>query len=78
MFLIVDLVKFGMRAAIRAVKPPVSANKPIPSNQLARTTSRAASVNESLYSNRVSFLQRAQRKTGLGGKVHADDRELRR
>ncbi|KAG0143399.1 hypothetical protein CROQUDRAFT_135004 [Cronartium quercuum f. sp. fusiforme G11] len=73
-----DLVKFGMRYVIRIFKPPVSPNKPIPGNQLARTTSRAASINESLYSNRVSFIQRAQRKTGLGGKVHADDRELRR
>lgn len=37
---------------------------------LTRTTSRAASVHESMYSNRVSFIRRAAKKvTGLGGHV---------
>nr|CAA05841.1 plasma membrane (H+) ATPase [Uromyces viciae-fabae] len=77
-FLPLDLVKFGMRAVIRMFKPPVALNKPIPANQLTRTTSRPASINESLYSNRASFIQRASRRSVLGGRVHADDRELRR
>lgn len=33
---------------------------------LARTQSRAASLHESLYSNRVGFLRRAVRKVGFG------------
>ncbi|OAV98442.1 H+-transporting ATPase [Puccinia triticina 1-1 BBBD Race 1] len=77
-FLPLDLVKFGMRAVIRMFKPPVALNKPIPANQLQRTPSRAASINESLYSNRASFIQRANRSSVLRGRVHADDRELRR
>lgn len=36
---------------------------------LTRTTSRAASVHESMYSNRVSFIRRAARKVGFGGNV---------
>ena len=36
---------------------------------LTRTTSRAASVHESMYSNRVSFIRRAARKVGFGGQV---------
>jgi len=44
---------------------------------LTRTQSRAASVHESLYSNRVSFIQRAARKVGLG-KVSMKPEELQR
>jgi len=36
---------------------------------LTRTQSRAASVHESMYSNRVSFIRRAARKVGFGGRV---------
>ncbi|KAH8108903.1 plasma membrane ATPase, partial [Phellopilus nigrolimitatus] len=32
--------------------------------------SRAASIHESLYSNRVSFIRRAARKVGLSGNIH--------
>ena len=45
---------------------------------LTRTTSRAASVHESLYSNRVSFISRAARKVGFGGKVSMKPDELQR
>jgi H+-transporting ATPase len=45
---------------------------------LTRTTSRAASVHESLYSNRVSFIRRAARKVGFGGKVSMKPDELQR
>ena len=37
---------------------------------LTRTQSRAASIHESLYSNRVGFLRRAARKVGFGQRVH--------
>lgn len=33
---------------------------------LTRTQSRAASIHESLYSNRVNFIRRAARKVGFG------------
>ena len=35
---------------------------------LVKTTSRAASVHESLYSGRVSFIKGAARKVGFGKK----------
>ena len=41
---------------------------------LTRVPSRAAS----LYSNRTTFLQRAARKVGFGGKVHMGAEELQR
>ena len=45
---------------------------------MTRTTSRAASIHESLYSNRVSFIRRAARKVGFGGRIHVKPDELRR
>ena len=45
---------------------------------IIRTQSRAASIHESLYSNRVSFIRRAARKVGLGGKVSVKPEELQR
>jgi H+-transporting ATPase len=43
---------------------------------LVKTTSRAASINKSLYSNRVSFIKRAVRKVGFGGRISAKPEEL--
>ena len=45
---------------------------------LTRTQSRAASIHESLYSNRVSFIKRAARKVGFGGKISMKPEELHR
>jgi H+-transporting ATPase len=46
---------------------------------LTRTQSRAASIHESLYSNRVSFIKRAARKVGFGRvNVHVKPEELQR
>lgn len=45
---------------------------------LVRTASRAASIHESLYSNRVSFIKRAARKVGFGGKISVKPEELQR
>ena len=53
----------------------IAAGAPLP---LARVPSRAASIHESLYSNRTTFIQRAARKVGFGGKVHMRADELRR
>jgi len=45
---------------------------------MTRTQSRAASIHESLYSNRVSFIKRAARKVGFGQKVSVRPEELQR
>jgi H+-transporting ATPase len=58
--------KMAMRAALGGGVPS------------ARTQSRAASVQESLYSNRVSFIRRAARKRGFGSKVSVKPEELQR
>ena len=60
-----DLIKFGMRALIKRYNENRERKIPqLDSNgePLARTQSRAASIHESMYSSRVNFLQRAQRK----------------
>ena len=53
----------------------IAAGAPLP---LTRVPSRAASIHESLYSNRTTFIQRAARKVGFKGKVHMKPEELRR
>lgn len=45
---------------------------------ITRTQSRAASIHESLYSNRVSFIKRAARKVGFGQKISVRPEELQR
>lgn len=80
-----DWIKFGMKATVikylrarheaaqRAETAAEAGGVP-----LTRTQSRAASIHESLYSNRVSFIRRAARRVGLGGKIHVKPDELRR
>ena len=80
-----DLIKFAMKAtiikylrnrherAVRAETARVASGVPI-----TRTQSRAASMHESLYSNRVSFLRRAAHKVGFRQKVSVKPEELRR
>ena len=45
---------------------------------MTRTQSRAASIHESMYSNRVSFIKRAARKVGFGAKISMKPEELQR
>jgi len=45
---------------------------------VTRIPSRAASIHESLYSNRTSFIRRAARKVGFKGKVHMKPEEIKR
>ena len=45
--------------------------------ELTRTQSRAASINQSLYSNRTSFIRRAARRVGLS-RVRVKPEELQR
>ena len=82
-FLPLDWIKFAMKATIvkslrarherETLKQVQTTGVPI-----TRTQSRAASVHESLYSNRVSFIKRAARKVGFGGKVSMKPEELQR
>lgn len=61
------------RRAAAAAAPPGSDGVP-----MVRTQSRAASIHESLYSNRVSFIKRAARKVGFGGRISMKPEELQR
>lgn len=81
-FLPLDLIKFGMKATVikwirerhnRAHMKETAEGVPI-----TRTQSRAASIHESLYSNRVNFIRRAARKVGFGQKVSMKPEELQR
>jgi H+-transporting ATPase len=84
-FLPLDLIKFAMRATVikylrnrheRAARAEVAASSSgVP---IARTQSRAASIHESLYSNRVGFLRRAARKVGFGNRIRMRPEELQR
>jgi H+-transporting ATPase len=84
-FLPLDWIKFAMKATVikylrerhLAQQAQVSAALAdgVP---LARTQSRAASIHESLYANRVSFLKRAARTIGFGQKVLMKPEELQR
>ncbi len=70
-----DLVKFYAKFLLKNIR---SRRRPHAAHEgsLSRTTSRAGST----YSNRLSFLKRAQRKAGFGGekKVHMSSTELQR
>ena len=80
-----DLIKFAMKATIikylrerheaslRKETKDIASGVPI-----HRTQSRAASIHESLYSNRVSFLRRAANRVGFRQKVSVKPEELRR
>ncbi|EJD40156.1 plasma membrane H+-transporting ATPase [Auricularia subglabra TFB-10046 SS5] len=77
-FIPLDLIKFAMKASVikylrerkqRQAMEEVAAqsrarDEGVP---LSRTQSRAASIHESLYSNRVGFIRRAARRVGFGG-----------
>jgi H+-transporting ATPase len=73
-FFPLDLIKFAMKAtiikALRERKAAEIAKAQAQASHsevpLTRTQSRAASIHESLYSNRVSFIHRAARKVGFG------------
>jgi H+-transporting ATPase len=58
-----------------AAASPTASSDGVP---MTRTQSRAASIHESLYSNRVSFIKRAARKVGFGQKLSIKPEELQR
>lgn len=81
-----DWIKFAMKATIikrmrerhdrKVTEAALSASEGgIP---ITRTQSRAASIHESMYSNRVSFIRRAARKVGFGRKISMKPEELQR
>ena len=69
------VIKYLRQRHEKAAQQELRENAGVP---LTRTQSRAASIHESLYSNRVSFLRRAARKVGFGGKTSVKPEELRR
>jgi len=79
-FMPLDFVKFAMKATvIKYLRNRRATAKPVTDGvRLTRTQSRAASIHESLYSNRVSFIKRAARKVGFGGKISMKPDELQR
>ena len=83
-FFPLDLIKFAMKATIikwlrarhlAAIAKQTQESSGVP---ITRTQSRAASIHESLYSNRVSFIRRAARKVGFGTKISMKPEELQR
>jgi H+-transporting ATPase len=85
-FIPLDLIKFAMKATVikylrdrhnlaKAEATRSGAESGVP---IVRTQSRAASLHESLYSNRTSFIRRAVRKVGFGQKVRVKPEELQR
>lgn len=63
----------------RRVKAQVAlAEKAVAGVPITRPLSRVASIHESLYSNRVSFIRRAARKVGFGSKFRVKPEELQR
>ncbi|TFK48909.1 plasma-membrane proton-e [Heliocybe sulcata] len=83
-FIPLDWIKFAMKATVikslrqrhqAAAAREMQATGGVP---LTRTQSRAASVHESLYRNRVSFIRRAARKVGFGQKIKMNPAELQR
>ncbi|EPQ52391.1 plasma membrane H+-transporting ATPase [Gloeophyllum trabeum ATCC 11539] len=83
-FIPLDWIKFAMKATVikrlrerhqAAAAQEMQQTGGVP---LTRTQSRAASVHESLYKNRTSFIRRAARKVGFGGKIKMNPQELQR
>ncbi|KAG0693733.1 hypothetical protein DFH29DRAFT_816042 [Suillus ampliporus] len=80
-----DWIKFAMKATVikrlrerRALAQAEQAELAVTGVPITRTQSRAASIHESLYSNRVSFIRRAARKVGFGSKITMKPEELQR
>ncbi|KAH9478206.1 ATPase 6, plasma membrane-type [Psilocybe cubensis] len=78
-FIPLDWVKFAMKATvIRHLRNKRLGEYAESGPPLERTSSRVASIHESLYSNRTTFLRRTMRKVGFGGKVSMKPDELKR
>ncbi|EGO03945.1 hypothetical protein SERLA73DRAFT_84161 [Serpula lacrymans var. lacrymans S7.3] len=82
-----DWIKFAMKATVikylrerhaKATQAAVAASQESGGVPITRTQSRAASIHESMYQNRVSFIKRAARKVGFGSKISMKPEELQR
>lgn len=74
-----DVIKFGMRRVIRGIHSTSDRRKQRAAEMANPEVHRTTSRHESLYRSRTTFLQRATRKIGLGGKtVHMNSNELSR
>ncbi|PPQ74168.1 hypothetical protein CVT24_012859 [Panaeolus cyanescens] len=81
-FIPLDWIKFAMKATVikslrERREAKVAAEAARGKVPITRTQSRAASIHESMYSNRVSFIRRAANRVGLG-KVSVKPEELQR
>ncbi|KAJ7092061.1 HAD-like domain-containing protein [Mycena belliarum] len=84
-FMPLDWIKFAMKATVikylrkrrlaQQAAAPMMQGYGVP---IVCTQSRTASIHESLYSNRVSFIKRAARKVGFGQKISMKPEELQR
>lgn len=75
-----DMVKFGMRRAVRVVRQRQAKWRNRHAEHQAEVN-RVASRHESLYGNRTTFISRAQRRMGFGKKakrIHISTTELER
>lgn len=84
-FLPLDLIKFAMKATViqwlrdrHTASVAAQTREGASGVPVTRTQSRVASLHESLYSNRVSFIRRAARKVGFGARVSMKPEELQR
>jgi len=87
-FFPLDGIKFAMKATIikylrerkqrAALAEAMAQHAEEPGVALSRTRSRAASIHESFYENRVNFIKRAARKVGFGSKIKMSNQELQR
>jgi H+-transporting ATPase len=86
-FVPLDGIKFGMKATVikylrnrhqMATAAATRASAEGGGVPMIRAPSRVASIHESLYSNRTSFIRRAARKVGFGQKIRVKAEELQR
>jgi H+-transporting ATPase len=81
-FIPLDWIKFTMKATIikslRQRHEAKTAHEAAHGVPTTRTQSRTASIHESLYSNRVSFIKCAACKVGFGSKISMKPEELQR
>ncbi|KAF8953215.1 plasma-membrane proton-e [Flammula alnicola] len=77
-FIPLDWIKFAMRATVIKALRKRSIAKAHAEVGLVRHPSRAQSINESLYSNRTTFIRRTARRIGFKTKVSMRPEELQR
>ncbi|KAJ7273941.1 hypothetical protein C8J57DRAFT_1128045 [Mycena rebaudengoi] len=77
-FISLDWIKFAMKATVIKHLRRRHLAEMADGLLITRTQSRAGSIHESLYDNRVGFIKRAARKVGFGQKISLNPEELQR